>query len=88
MDLGKRLSRVEAQLAHFEKREPLVRSLIGAIEDRLGDACPEWRAVVDWEMDNTAPSADVARRIVIHEQMFGGECFENCQACADEEAKP
>lgn len=39
------------RLKAYDAREPLVRRLVGAIEDTLGDKCPEWRALVSWELD-------------------------------------
>lgn len=45
------------RLDWYEQREPLVRALIGVIEDRLGDKCPEWRALVSWELDGSEPKA-------------------------------
>lgn len=41
----------QEELSWFKRRESLVRRLVGTIEDRLGDNCPEWRALVSWEMD-------------------------------------
>lgn len=42
---------VLAELLWFQSREPLVRALVGAIEDTAGDGCPEWRTLVSWELD-------------------------------------
>ena len=49
------------RLRVFEDREHLVRRLAGAIEDTLGDRCPEWRALVSWEMAHGAPLSVVAK---------------------------
>lgn len=42
----------KAKLAWFEKREAMVRALVGAVEDIMLAELAEWRALVDWEMEN------------------------------------
>jgi hypothetical protein len=38
------------KLSWYENREPMVRILVGAIEDTMSlEWWPEWRALVDWE---------------------------------------
>ena len=40
-----------AEVRRYQRREPYVRKLVGAIEDTLGDKCPEWSELVAFEMD-------------------------------------
>ena len=40
------------RLSWFERREHLVRALAGAVEDTMVHELGEWRALVDWEMEN------------------------------------
>lgn len=39
-----------AEVRRYQRREPYVRKLVGAIEDTYADKCPEWRDLVTFEM--------------------------------------
>jgi len=59
----KRIVELEARLATFEAREPLVRRLIGLVEDCTEPGNPihdAWREVVDHEMGNGAFLPEIA----------------------------
>lgn len=47
-----------ATLAWFVKREPMVRALVGAVEDGMRVETVEWRTLVDWEEHNSSREGD------------------------------
>lgn len=56
--LNAEVERLKAQLAWYEKREPLFRNMVGAVEDAgvwRDEGQTEWRALVDFEMSERKP---------------------------------